>query len=132
MSGRPKPQSPQWQRLTIQVIALVFLPITVLAFIVAFGSTSLHQNAMRRLVGERDEHAARSVANAINTQLLHRADLIQSLAIRGQESNSLEDVLESSSFLDQEFDMGLAYMSPGGSLIASRGDTNNWEITIMF
>jgi hypothetical protein len=72
-SGKPKDRGPQWQKLTFQVLGLVFLPLTILVLIVAFGSTSLHQNAMRRLVGERDERAARSVANAINTQLLHRA-----------------------------------------------------------
>jgi signal transduction histidine kinase len=118
---------PRWQKLTVQVIALVFLPLTILVLVVAFGSTSIHQNAMRNLVGERDERAARSVANAINTQLLHRADLIQSLAIRGREEASLDDILESSAFLDQEFDMGLAYVSPDGSIITSSGDIDNWE-----
>ena len=126
-SGKPKDRGPQWQKLTFQVLGLVFLPLTILVLIVAFGSTSLHQNAMRRLVGERDERAARSVANAINTQLLHRADLIQSLAIRGHRESELEEVLNSSSFLDQEFDMGLAFVSAEGPIVASRGDFDNWE-----
>jgi cytochrome c-type biogenesis protein CcmH/NrfG len=76
--GQNNTNKPRWQKLTVQVVLLVFLPLTILVLVVAFGSTNLHQNAMRRLVGERDERAARSVANAINTQLLHRADLIQS------------------------------------------------------
>jgi two-component system sensor histidine kinase UhpB len=118
---------PRWQKLTVQIMALVFLPLTILVLVVAFGSTSLHQSAMRNLVGERDERAARSVANAINAQLLHRADLIQSLAVRGRELASLDEVLESSAFLDQEFDMGLAFITPDGSLITSRGDIANWE-----
>jgi signal transduction histidine kinase len=118
---------PRWHKLTMQVIALVFLPLTLLVLVIALGSTSLHQTAMRSLVGERDERAARSVANAINAQLLHRADLIQSLAIRGHEQSSLDDVLRSSAFLDQEFDMGLAFITPDGSLITSRGDINSWE-----
>jgi len=118
---------PRWHKLTMQVIALVFLPLTILVLVIALGSTSLHQTAMRSLVGERDERAARSVANAINAQLLHRADLIQSLAIRGHEQSSLDDVLRSSAFLDQEFDMGLAFITPDGSLITSRGDINSWE-----
>jgi signal transduction histidine kinase len=126
-SGKTNARGPQWQKLTIQVIALVFLPLTVLVLVVAFGSTRLHQNAMRNLVGERDERAARSVANAVNTQLLHRVDLIRSLAFRGHEEDSLKDVLESSAFLDQEFDLGLAYLSPEGSLITSRGVLDNWE-----
>ncbi len=118
---------PQWQKLTVQVLAIVFLPITILVLVVAFGSTSLHQSAMRTLVGERDERAARSVANAINAQLIHRANLIQSLAFRGAEHASLDEILESSAFLDQEFDMGLAFITPEGSLITSRDDIDNWE-----
>ncbi len=120
-------QRPKWQRLTVQAVLLVFLPLTILVLIIAFGSTRLHQDEMRNLVGERDERAARSVANAINAQLLLRADLIQSLAIRGREEASLDDILNSSDFLDQEFDLGLAYLTPQGSLITSRGDISNWD-----
>lgn len=123
---------PQWKKLTVQVIALVVVPLAILVLIVALGSTSLHQNAMRSLVGERDERAARSVANAINTQLLHRVDLIRSLAIRGSEAASLEEVLQTSAFLDQEFDLGIAYLSTDGSIITSRGDLDNWENILEF
>ena len=106
---------------------LVFLPLTILVLVIAFGSTSLHQTAMRNLVGERDERAARLVANAINAQLLHRADLIQSLAIRGHEEGSLDEILASSAFLDQEFDMGLAFLTPQGSLITGRCEITKWD-----
>ena len=82
-SWKSDPQRPRALKLVVQVVLFVFLPLTVLVLIVAIGSTSLHQIAMRNLVGERDERAARSVASAINAQLLLRADLIQSLAIRG-------------------------------------------------
>jgi len=121
---------PKGQKFSIQVIAFVFFPLSILVLIVAIGSTSLHQNAMRSLVGERDERAVKTVANAINAQLLHRVDLIQSLIIRGRESASLNQVLESSAFLDQEFDMGLAYLTPEGTVIAGRGDITNWETLI--
>lgn len=121
----------RWQRLSIQIIALVFLPLIVVVLIVAIGSTSLHQNAMRRLVGERDERAARSIANAINSQLFHRADLIQSLAVRGRDADSLDDVLDSSAFLDQEFDLGLAYLSPDGTMLTNRGDIELWEAILI-
>ena len=125
--GTNDAQRPRGLNLIVQVGLLVFLPLSILVLVIAFGSTNLHQNAMRNLVGERDERAARSIATAINTQLLHRADLIQGLAIRGREHSSLEDVLESSAFLDQEFDMGLAFFTPEGFLITSRGDINNWQ-----
>jgi two-component system sensor histidine kinase UhpB len=124
---RSRNQTRKWHKFSVQVIALVFLPLSVLVLVVALVSTSIHQNAMRRLVGERDERAARTVADAINAQLLHRADLIQGLAIRGRESTSLDEVLESSEYLDQEFDMGLAFLSPEKTLIVTRGDIRNWE-----
>jgi two-component system sensor histidine kinase UhpB len=126
-SGKNDEQKSRGLNLIVQIGLLVFLPLSILVLVIAFGSTNLHQNAMRNLVGERDERAARSIATAINTQLLHRADLIQGLAIRGREHSSLDDVLESSAFLDQEFDMGLAFFTPEGLLITSRGDINNWQ-----
>ena len=118
---------PRWQRLMVQVIVFIFLPLTILVLVVAFGSTSLHQNAMRSLVGERDERAARSVANAINTHLLHRVDLIQNLALQGRDQALLDDILASSAYLDQEFDIGLAYLSADGALLATRGSADIWE-----
>jgi two-component system sensor histidine kinase UhpB len=127
ISNNKSPDRPQWQNLFILVFAFVFLPLSILVLVVAFGSTNLHQNAMRNLVGERDVRAARSVGNAINAQLLHRADLIQSLAIRGREEADLDSVLDSSPFLDQEFDMGLAFLTPDGTLITKRDDSVNWE-----
>lgn len=118
---------PRWQNLTVQVVVLVILPLTVIVLVVAFGGTRLHHSAMRSLVGERDERATRSIAQAINAQLLHRADLIQSLAIRASREPSLDEIFESSTFLNQEFDMGLAYLTQEGSLFSRRGDTITWN-----
>lgn len=126
-STHDDPDGSRWGRLSIQVLGLIILPATIIVLVVAFGSTSLHQNAMRALVGERDERAVRTVATAINAQLLHRADLIQSLAVRGGEQASLDEVLDSSAFLDQEFDIGLAFFSADGSLLASKGKVDIWE-----
>lgn len=128
--GNTIQSEPKWQKFSVQVIAFVFLPLSILVLIIAFGSTSLHQSAMRRLVGERDERAARTVANGINAQLLHRANLIQNLVIRAKGGSSLEEVLESSSYLDQDFDLGLAYLTPDGTVITSRGENINWESLI--
>lgn len=120
--GKVSLTGPRWKNLAVQVMAIIFLPLTILVLVVAFGSTRLHQTAMRTLVGERDERAARAAANSINSQLLQRADLMRSLAIRGSEENSLGNVLDSSAYLDTEFDFGLAFLTPSGELIASRGN----------
>lgn len=122
-----KTSGSKWGRLSVQVFALLILPVSILVLFIALGSTSLHQNAMRTLVGERDERAARTVATAINAQLLHRADLIQSLAVRTQDQRSLDEVLDSSAFLEQEFDVGLAFFAPDKSLLASRGEIDIWD-----
>lgn len=119
--GKISIKGPRWKNLAVQVMAIIFLPLTILVLVVAVGSTRLHQTAMRTLVGERDERAARAAANSINSQLLQRADLMSGLALRGSHENSLGEVLDSSAYLDTEFDIGLAFLNSSGELIASRG-----------
>ena len=58
--------------LTLQLFAFVILPLTALLIAVAIGSLYLHVQAMRDLVGERDERAARAAAAALDEQLAHR------------------------------------------------------------
>ena len=42
-----------WRSLTFQLLAIVVFPLIVLLLIITFGSTALHENAMRELVGDR-------------------------------------------------------------------------------
>jgi len=60
----------RWRGLTIQLFALVVLPLSGLLLTVTFASVTLHQQAMRDLVGERDQRAARTAASALQEQLL--------------------------------------------------------------
>jgi len=117
----------RWRGLTAQLFFLVFVPITVILLLVTFGSLSLHQRGMRTLVGERDERAARTAANAINEQLDHRAAAVQHISLRTIENNSLSEVLASSAFIDPDFDYGLAFLSPTGDLLESSGDPAFWN-----
>ena len=82
----------RWRGLPLQLFALTVLPLAVLLVIVAFGSVALHQEAMRSLVGERDERATRAAAAAITEQLNHRASAIRSLALRTVGSNDFDHV----------------------------------------
>jgi two-component system sensor histidine kinase UhpB len=113
--------------LNLQLFALVFLPLTAVLLIITFGSLTLHQRAMRSLVGERDERAARTAAAALSEQLNHRAAAVRGLALRASDQIPPEQILTSSEFLHPDFDYGLAIFSPQGKLLASVGDMAFWE-----
>jgi len=57
------PYNFRWRGLTTQLFLLLVLPLTVIALIVIFASLRLHQNAMRSLVGERDQLAVVAAAS---------------------------------------------------------------------
>ena len=118
-----------WRSLTWQMIFLTILPLTVLVLVVAFGSLTVHQNAMRTLVGERDERSVRTAAAALEEQINHRGYAIRSLALLADHvgAGELASILASSEYLLQEFDGGLAFFHPDGKFeIASVGSTL-WE-----
>jgi hypothetical protein len=53
-----------WHGATLQLLFLLILPVVALLLAVTFGSLWLHQQAMRNMVAERDERAARGAAAA--------------------------------------------------------------------
>lgn len=119
-----------WRGLTPQLFAIVILPLTVLLLAVAFGGIYLHRQAMRNLVGERDERAARAAASALREQLNHRTAAVQGLALRVEPGSSpimLASILGASDFLLPDFDGGLAFLSPDGRILAYTGDQALWE-----
>src|SRR3972149_7412352 len=97
-ADKPLPRL-HWRGLTMQLFLLLVLPLTIIGLLVIFVSLNLHENAMRPLVGERDQLAIHAAANALAEQLAHRATTLQSLALRVAETSDLDEVLESSSFL---------------------------------
>jgi len=115
-----------WRGLTLQLFAWIVLPLVALLLLVTFGSLSLHQRAMRTLVGERDERAARTAASALSEQLNHRLAAVRGLALRATDARPLDDILHSSDFLLPDFELGLAYFSPEGELLAYSGDVSFW------
>ena len=116
--------------LTPQIFLILILPLTVLLVGVTFGSLYLHRQAMRNLVGERDERAARAAANALREQFNHRSAAIHGLALRagpGSSSQELDRALRESDFLLKDFDGGMAFLTSAGEVIASIGDERLWE-----
>ena len=111
----------RWRGLIPQLFVIIILPLTILLLAIPFGSLTLHQQAMRILVGERDERTARSVARALNEQLNHRAASVQSIALRALDTVSPSSILSASDYLLPDFDGGLAIFAPDGSLQAATG-----------
>lgn len=117
----------RWRGLNLQFFALFFLPLTGLLLLITFGSLTLHQRAMRQLVGERDERAARTAASALSEQLYHRAAAIRGLALRASDHIPPGEILGTSDFLQDDFDFGLAFYNPQGERLAEDGDSALWE-----
>lgn len=120
-----------WRGSTLQVIAAVVLPLTLLLVAISFGSFFIHQNAMRSMVGERDERSVRAAASALEAEINHRADTIHSLALLAGDGSTenLNRALADSSYLLDDFNLGLAFISPDGALLAYSGDENFWKTT---
>ncbi|KAA3644086.1 MAG: HAMP domain-containing protein [Chloroflexi bacterium] len=121
-----------FSRFNIQIILIAILPLSVLLLAITFGSLTLHQQAMRSLVGERDQRTALSTANALQQQLDHRASAIQNLALRARDGTSPTEILNSVQFLKPDFDQGLAFFDADGNLTAATTDINRWESALQF
>jgi len=131
MARPPKESIPlpglRWRGLNLQIFALIFLPLTVILLIVTFGSLKLHQDAMRTLVGERDERATNAAASALNEQLNHRAAAVRSLGLRAADQIDPSGILASSAFLQPDFDFGLAFVTPNGEVLTHTGEDGLWK-----
>lgn len=125
-----KGQRITWRSLTFQLLAIVVFPLIVLLLIIAFGSTTLHENAMRDLVSQRDERAARMASTALEDQVQKRANEVRALA--GQVSFASIDrageVLGTTTYLQTDFDASLAVLGKNGKVIAIQGDPLIWNV----
>ncbi|HSM58774.1 MAG TPA: histidine kinase, partial [Candidatus Sulfomarinibacteraceae bacterium] len=106
---------------------LVLLPLTLLLLLVATGSSILHQRAMRTLVGERDERAARAAAAAVSEQLEQRAVAVEAVAQRAAQMENPAQALVDVGPLLPSFEYGLALFSPEGTLLTATGTQEAWQ-----
>ena len=119
-----------WRGLIPQFFILILLPLTVLLLVVTFGGLELHRQAMRTLVGQRDERAVRAAARALTDQLDQRVNEIQMLAASTSNeasSQELSDILKRDGFLLKNFESGLSFFTPDGQLLSANGDTDLWK-----
>jgi signal transduction histidine kinase len=118
-----------WRGSTLQSIAVIVLPLTLLLVIISLGSFSIHQNAMRSLVGERDKRSAQTAASAIESEINHRLFAIHSLALISSSNppESLDTITSTSATLLGDFDYGTAFFQPDGTLLAATGNQVFWH-----
>jgi len=118
MTRPAKNSGVRWRGLLLQLFGITVLPLTVLTLVIAFGSFTIHQRAMRALVGQRDERAARSIAGALGEQLEGRKAAVRSLAQHAASGASPANILAASDFVLHDFDGGVAFYSPDGARLA--------------
>lgn len=115
--------------LVLQLFAIILLPLTLLLVVITFGSLSIHQNAMRTMVGERDARAVRTAASALSAQIDNRMKELNSLQqlITSDASAQAQTTLDNIGYLMPDFDIGIAIANPQGELIGVRGDKQYWS-----
>jgi signal transduction histidine kinase len=125
----PRKSFSLWKGLTLQFLFFTtILPLTAILLIITFSSLSLHQRAMRALVGDRDERAVRTAASAIETELRYRSSAIQLLALQAMDTSpeALAETLATSQFLLADFDGGLAFLDADGNPLGATNDPATW------
>lgn len=122
--------SRRWHRipgLPLQLFILTVLPLTALLMVIAFGSLGLHQQAMRTMVGERDERATRAAAAAITEQINHRLMAIRSVALQAANAaTGPEHALADAAYLQPDFEGGIAFFAADGTIIAASNSSETW------
>lgn len=128
-----------WRSLTFQMLTIVVFPLIALLLVITFGSTTLHENAMRQLVGDRDERAARMASTAIEDHVQRRSNQVRTLAsqislssgattgtVNSIDPETARAILGNSSYLHADFDAGLAIIDRNGQDLAVQGDLPVW------
>ena len=115
--------------LVLQLFAIILLPLSLLLVIITFGSLSIHQKAMRTLVGERDARAVRTAAGALSAQIDNRLKELNSIGelLAVNSTNSMTTTLDRIGYLMPDFDAGVGVFDPRGKMLAVHGDQPFWE-----
>lgn len=111
---------------TVQLFLLVVLPLTALLIAVTFGSISLHNQAMRSLVGDRDLRTVQAAASSLSQAFFHQEAGIQMLAEATHSSSDFQEIIRSDPAATTNFDLGVGLFSPDGKLISSNQDLSSW------
>ncbi len=115
--------------LVLQLFAVILLPLTLLLVAITFGSISIHNQAMRNLVGERDQRAVSIAASALNDQVENRWHEIVYLSalLVSDPSVPANTALAHLANMPSGFDAGLAVFTADGNLVGAKGETDFWK-----
>ena len=119
--------SPRWRGLPLGVLLFIVLPLAALTALVPLGSLTLHAQAMRSLVADRDQRAAAGAAVALSAELDHLGDAVSGVALTASASQAPAGFLSNYNFLLADFEGGLALYTPAGQLVAASNAPNIWQ-----
>ncbi len=111
---------------TLQLFLFIVLPLTILVLVVAFGSQSLHHEAMRSLVGDRDLKTVQAAASSLEREIFHVGSTIQILSRTLEGKTDFNSLILTSDEIASTFDGGLALFANDGSLIRSSSSKVEW------
>lgn len=122
-----------WRGSTLQLIAAIVIPLTLLLVGVSLGSFFIHQNAMRAMVGERDERAVRAAATLIESEIQRRIDFVRGLAVftTPNEQDNLEHARQQSVYGSNLFDVGFMLSFQNGAKYILGGDELFWDAILL-
>ena len=113
--------------LTLQLFLITVLPLTVLLLVVAFGSQTLHHEAMRSLVGDRDLRTVRAASGSLEREFSHLSNTILILSRDLEGKSDFSTLILSSEEISSAFDGGIALFSTGGNMIRSSTNQFDWQ-----
>ena len=116
-----------WWGFTSQLFLVIVLPLTVLILVVAFGSQSLHHDAMRSLVGDRDLRAVRAAANSLELEIMHLSSTIQMIGREAGSRTDFSDLSSTKEELAASFEGGIGLFSADGRLISTTHPAEFWN-----
>ena len=112
---------------SVQLFLITILPLTILLLVVAFGSQTLHHEAMRSLVGTRDLQTVRATANSIERELSHLSSTIQILSRSAKSNSVLSSLILQPEEISATFDGGISLYSGSGGLLQATSSTVDWS-----
>ncbi len=132
--SHPSVEKPNWRGstsgfrgVTLQLFLIIILPVTALLLIVAFGSQSLHLEAMRSLVGDRDLRTVRASSNSLDREISHVESTIQILSRSLSDQEDFSKLILNPAEIASIFDGGIAVYSANATLIHSSSDQIDWQ-----
>jgi signal transduction histidine kinase len=100
---------------SLQLFWVILLPLIIFLLVVVFSSYSLHHQAMRALIGDRNLRAVRAAAGNLSEQLDHLHFSLQAISLSLQQGTDLSQAEKSVRLLLSPFDGGVALFAADGS-----------------